>query len=447
MMDLDQDTFEDLLNKGQFRTLRQRLTGTDADEIAQLLEDIPHEKAVMAFRLLPKSLAVLVFEHFNAVQQQRLLESFGDQGVRVLLEAMPPDDRADLLEEVPAMVAKRLLKVLSPEQRKVTMELLGYSEGTAGRAMTPYFVDLRSDMTAVQALQRIRDLALDRETVYESYVMDGERHLKGIVSLKDLVLASPETRVSGIMKPDPKAVDTNSDQEEAARTLREYNLLAVPVVDVEGRLVGIITWDDVADILEEEATEDMYKLVGIAGERVSGPLHVSLRNRLPWLSVNLVTTFIAALVINMFESTIARVVALAMFLPVVAGEGGIGGTQTLTVVVRSMVLREITGRRGGLRLLMREICLGILHGLLMGMMVGAVAYIWKGSYMLGIVLGLAMLGNMVIAGLAGAGIPLLLTRLKIDPAVASAVIVTTCTDVAGFFLFLGLATLLINFLL
>jgi magnesium transporter len=175
-------------------------------------------------------------------------------------------------------------------------------------------------------------------------------------------------------------------------------------------------------------------------------LRVSLRNRLPWLYINLGTTFLAALVISFFESTIALLAVLAVFLPVVAGQGGIGGTQTLTLVVRSMVLGEINGRNG-LRLLVREIALGILHGLLMAVVVGVIAYFWKGSYMLGVVLGLAMLGNMIIAGLAGAGIPLLLVRLKIDPAVASAVIVTTCTDVAGFFLFLGLATVLIKYLI
>jgi magnesium transporter len=446
-MHLEQDTFAELLEKRDFRTLRQRLQGMEADDIAQLLGNVSYEKAVLAFRLLPKDSAVKVFEYLDPEQQQHLLESFGDQGVRVLLEAMPPDDRADLLEEVPAMVAKRLLRVLSPEQRAVTMELLGYAEGTAGRAMTPYFVDLRGDMTAAQALERIRDLALDRETVYESYVMDKERHLQGIVSLKDLVLANPGKKVSGIMRPDLKSIDTGTDQEEAARVLRDNDLLAVPVVDREQRLVGIITWDDVADIVEEEATEDMYKLAGIPGERVSGPIRLSLRNRLPWLLINLATTFIAASVINIFESTIARFAVLAVFLPVVAGQGGIGGTQTLTLVVRSMVLREIIGPRSAYRLLLREMFLGFIHGFLLAIIVGVVGYIWKGNFMLGVVLALAMLGNMFIAGLAGAAIPLLLARFKIDPAVASAVIVTTVTDVVGFFLFLGIATLLISLLL
>lgn len=445
-MDLDKDTLEELLDTYHFRDLRQRLTEMEALDIAQLLESVSHEKEVLAFRLLPKSLAVTVFEYFDTEQQQKLLESFGDQGVRALLEAMPPDDRAELLEEVPAMVARRLLQVLSPEQRQITMELLGYQEGTAGREMTPYFVDLRLNMTAGQALERIRGFALNRETIYESYVMDGERHLLGSVSLKDLVLASPVKMVSAIMNVEHHAVSTNTDQEEAARILRDNNMLAVPVVDDENRLVGILTWDDVADILEEEATEDMYKLVGITGERISGPLLKSMRNRLPWLFINLITTFIAALVINVFESTIAQVVALAVFLPVVAGQGGIGGTQTLTLVVRSMALREITGKRGGFKLLTRELSLGLLHGLLMALVVGLVAYAWKGNYILGVVLGLAMLGNMILAGLTGAGIPLLLSKLKIDPALASAVIVTTFTDIAGFFLFLGLATLFLHML-
>jgi magnesium transporter len=190
----------------------------------------------------------------------------------------------------------------------------------------------------------------------------------------------------------------------------------------------------------------MYKLAGVTGERMFGPLKASVRNRLPWLFVNLGTTFLAAAVISIFESTIAKVVALAVFLPVVAGQGGIGGTQTLTLVVRSMALGDVP-KAAGMRLLKREIILGVLHGLLLGLAVGIIAYVWKGNFVLGVVLSLAMLGNMLIAGFTGAGVPLLLNKLKVDPAVASAVIVTTCTDVFGFLLFLGLAALLVTSLL
>jgi magnesium transporter len=446
MTDLDKQIFEDLFEKKQYKTLRQKLLDLEPVDISQLLNEAPRDNAMIAFRLLPKSLAVDVFDHMDRNMQNWLLESFSDQAAKAFLEAMPPDDRVELLDEVPAMVAKKLLQILSPEQRQVTMELLGYKEKTAGRAMTPYFVDLRQGMSATQAIQRIRDLSLNRETIYESYVMDEKRHLIGTISLKDLVLSKPDTTVLDIMRPDPKVVSTNTNQEDVARILRDNNLLAIPVVDMEGRLVGIITWDDVADILEKEATEDMYKLAGITGERVFGPLRTSLRSRIPWLSINLATTFLAALVISLFESTIAKIVVLAAFLPIVAGQGGIGGTQTLTLVVRSMALREITGKRSNYQLIKRELYLGMLHGLLMAIIVGTVAFIWKDNFMLGVVLGLAMLGNMIIAGLAGTMIPILLSKLKIDPAVASAVIVTTCTDIAGFFLFLGLATVFLKLL-
>jgi magnesium transporter len=446
MTDLDKQLFEDLFEKKQYKTLRQKLLDLEPVDISQLLNEAPRDNAMIAFRLLPKSLAVDVFDHMDRNMQNWLLESFSDQAAKTFLEAMPPDDRVELLDEVPAMVAKKLLQILSPEQRQVTMELLGYKEKTAGRAMTPYFVDLRQGMSATQAIQRIRDLSLNRETIYESYVMDEKRHLIGTISLKDLVLSKPDTTVLDIMRPDPKVVSTNTNQEDVARILRDNNLLAIPVVDMEGRLVGIITWDDVADILEKEATEDMYKLAGITGERVFGPLRTSLRSRIPWLSINLATTFLAALVISLFESTIAKIVVLAAFLPIVAGQGGIGGTQTLTLVVRSMALREITGKRSNYQLIKRELYLGMLHGLLMAIIVGTVAFIWKDNFMLGVVLGLAMLGNMIIAGLAGTMIPILLSKLKIDPAVASAVIVTTCTDIAGFFLFLGLATVFLKLL-
>jgi magnesium transporter len=446
MTDLDKQLFEDLFEKKQYKTLRQKLLDLEPVDISQLLNEAPRDNAMIAFRLLPKSLAVDVFDHMDRNMQNWLLESFSDQAAKAFLEAMPPDDRVELLDEVPAMVAKKLLQILSPEQRQVTMELLGYKEKTAGRAMTPYFVDLRQGMSATQAIQRIRDLSLNRETIYESYVMDEKRHLIGTISLKDLVLSKPDTTVLDIMRPDPKVVSTNTNQEDVARILRDNNLLAIPVVDMEGRLVGIITWDDVADILEKEATEDMYKLAGITGERVFGPLRTSLRSRIPWLSINLATTFLAALVISLFESTIAKIVVLAAFLPIVAGQGGIGGTQTLTLVVRSMALREITGKRSNYQLIKRELYLGMLHGLLMAIIVGTVAFIWKDNFMLGVVLGLAMLGNMIIAGLAGTMIPILLSKLKIDPAVASAVIVTTCTDIAGFFLFLGLATVFLKLL-
>ena len=247
------------------------------------------------------------------------------------------------------------------------------------------------------------------------------------------------------MNRDINSVTAETDQEECAKVMQRYNLDLLPVLDSEGRLSGVIMDDDLVDVVVEEATEDMFRIASVGGERIAGPLTNSLRSRLPWLYINLATAFLAAVMVSLFETTITRVVALAVFLPVVASQGGIGGTQTVTLVVRSMALGEVP-RRLGLRLLARELALGLIHGVALGIVVGIVAYLWKGNVTLGLVLGLAMLGNMLVAGMFGAGVPLLLRQLRMDPAVSSAVFVTTFTDVIGFVLFLGLAAIFVEHL-
>jgi magnesium transporter len=265
MEEMNIDAFKELLAEKNYKVLREKLLETEPSNIAELLDSIPDDKVLTVFRLLPKTLAVDVFDYMDGSLQNRLLECFSDQAARNFLEAMPPDDRIELLEEVPANVARRLLQILSPEQRRLTVHLLGYAEGTAGREMTPYFIDLHVHMTVAQAMERIRKLAIDRETIYVCYVMDRARHLIGTVSLRDLVIADPEAKVADIITPNPVFVFTNTDREEVAKILREKELIAVPVVDAEERLVGIITYDDVADIIEEEATEDIYRFGAVQG--------------------------------------------------------------------------------------------------------------------------------------------------------------------------------------
>ncbi|MEE9261320.1 MAG: magnesium transporter, partial [Dehalococcoidia bacterium] len=256
-------------------------------------------------------------------------------------------------------------------------------------------------------------------------------------------LARPSAIISDIMDRDVISVPVGTDQEESARLMDRYNLNYLPVIEQGQKLVGLILVEDVVDVLQEEATEDMYRISGLGRERLFGPLKSSVARRLPWLFVNLGTTVLAALVISLFESTIEGLVILAVFLPMVAGQGGIGGTQTLTLVVRGMALGEIFRDRG-YRLLTRELALGLMHGVLLGVAAGVLAWVWKGNATLGLVLGIAMMGNMVVAGLTGAGVPLMLRKLGMDPAVSAAVFVTTVTDVLGFLLFLGLAAALVN---
>ena len=324
--------------------------------------------------------------------------------------------------------------------------LLQHPDDTAGGVMTPHYPVGRESISAGNALDELRFLSPDAEDISSIFVVDDENKLVGTLSVTRLALARPHVMVGDIAHREFIAVRTDTDQEESARLMEHYNLNQLPVVDQEGHLRGVILAEDMVDVVEEEATEDMYRIAGVAGERVFGPLKNSLRNRLPWLYMNLATAFLAALVISFFESTIVQVVALAVFLPVVAGQGGIGGTQTVTIVVRSMALGEVPASVG-LRLLARELILGLINGILLGIVVGVIAFAWKGNPFLGVVLGLAMMGNMLVAALAGAGVPLLLRQLHLDPAVSSAVFVTTFTDVFGFLLFLGLAAAFIQFLL
>jgi magnesium transporter len=280
-----------------------------------------------------------------------------------------------------------------------------------------------------------------QEDVSYLYVTDSDQKLMGVVSLRDLVFRKPHRRIEEIMNREVKSVRVDADQEEIARQFEHYHYLGLPVVDYTGRLAGIVRANDVLEIAQEEATEDMQLMVGLSGEeRALTPWRKSMRTRLPWLYINLATAFLAAAVVGFFEDTIARWTVLAVFLPIVAGQGGNSGAQTLTVIIRELALGEISPGDGR-KAFVKEIVLGVANGFAIGIVVGVISYLWKGEAMLGIVVGLAMLLNMIAAAMSGVLIPFGLKAFKIDPALASSIFVTTVTDVAGFFFFLGLATL------
>ncbi len=382
-----------------------------------------------------------------------------------ILEEMEPQDAVSICQELPAARLAQILDLTSPdsaadilqlcsgERMEATLQqmadaeevlsLLQYRKDTAGGLMTLDYPVVKETVTTPNALDQLRLMGLEAEKINSVLVVDDQDRLVGSLSITRLALARPTALVGDIADRRIISVDANTDQEECVRLMERYNLIQLPVVDEDGRLTGVILTEDMVDVVEEEATEDMYRMASVAGERVMGSLRNSLHRRLPWLYLNLGTVLFAALIISFFESTILRVVSLAIFLPVVAGQGGIGGTQTVTLVVRSMALGEVP-RQVGLRLLAREVTLGLINGAFLGLVVGIIAYAWKGNGVLGFVVGIAMLGNMLVAGLAGAGVPLLLRRFRMDPAVSSAVFVTTFTDVIGFLLFLGLAAAFIG---
>ena len=407
----------------------EALLAMDHGPLGEALSHLDPESTAQVLEFLDLEEALALVSEIDPVMLSRVLDETS------------LDVAADVLRRLPQTQSLEALAGMS-EAAEVA-PLLGYADESAGGLMVPDFPVVSDYMTAAIALDVLRLLGPDAEEFDSIFVVDAAGRLLGSITVTRLALSPLNAVVSDIMHPEVVSVAFDTDQEECARLMERYGLRNLPVLGSNRRLIGIIMVEDVVDVVTEEATEDMFRIAGIAGERVMGPFGSSVRSRLPWLYINLATAFLAGLVISFFESTITRVAALAIFLPIVAGQGGIAGTQTLTLVVRSMALGELSSTRG-IRLVGRELLLGLVHGLLLAAVVGAVAYAWKGTPVLGLVVGAAMLGNMVVAGLAGSGVPLLLRRLKMDPAVSSAIFVTTFTDVLGFLLFLGMAAILIE---
>ena len=385
-----------------------------------------------------------------------VLEEMEDKDAAALAERLPVADLADILDEMEADEAADVLGDLPPERAAEALRemeepaeiisLLQYPDDTAGGLMTPAIVTLRRDWRAQEALEELRRVGPDADSAYYLFVADESGVLQGVVSLRDLAVALPETVVEALMDPGVVSVPVMADQELCARTLSRYGFLALPVVDEGERLVGVITADDLIEVAEDEATEDMYRMVGISGdERVLGPLWPSVIKRLPWLVINMATLFVAITVVNAFEWVIAGMVALATFLPLVSGEAGNAGSQTTTVIVRGMALGEID-TRNGVRALTKELGAAAINGAIIGIGAGVVIYLWKGEQVIALAAMLAMVLNFLVAALAGVLVPLGLKLIRVDPALASAAFVTAVTDTLGFLFFLGIATLLMQWL-
>lgn len=351
-----------------------------------------------------------------------------------------PDDAADLLDLLPGDRREQILAKLGGDQGTALEALLEQDEPTAGSIMTTDFLALREDLAVTEAIEAIRRYPR-KESFFYVYTIDSDEHLVGVLSLRSLILADPGVALAAIMVPHVVRCSVETSQEEVARLVARYDLLSIPVVDTQNRLVGVITVDDVLDVIQEEAEEDLLHLGGVAvGERVSTAPLTAFRMRLPWLMVNLVTAFVASSVVRIFEGTIDQWAALAVFMPIVAGMGGNAGTQTLTVFVRALALGEIDWQTRW-RPLMKEFIIGAGNGAVLGFLTAVIVWLWVGDHRLALILFAAMIFNMVVAGLAGGLVPVMLKRLGFDPAISSSIFVTTFTDVAGFFVFLGLAQL------
>ncbi|MFN2272217.1 MAG: magnesium transporter [Anaerolineae bacterium] len=445
---MEQATLDDVLGR-----LRVALEQADLGQATAIIEALHPVDQADVVTELDGSDQVALLSRLDPSESADVLEEMHDEDAAALAGLLSPSDLADILDEMEADEAADVLGDLSSEQAaealrqmeepQEVMQLLRYPDDTAGGLMTPTVITLNPEWTAERAISELRQIGPHTDSGYYLFVTDENDLLLGVVGLRELVTSHSETLVRDLMVQDVITVSVTTDQEDCARILSRYGFLALPVVDEIGRLVGVITADDLIEVTEEEATEDMYRMVGITGEeRVFGPVRLSVVKRLPWLVINIVTLLIAITVVDAFEPVIASMVALAIFLPLVSGEGGNAGSQTSTVIVRGIALGEV-GERNGLRVLNREVAIALVNGAILGLGTGLVVYVWKGEWVLSLAIAMAMVLNFLTAATAGVLVPLGLKKANVDPALASAAFITGFTDTFGFLFFLGIASLLL----
>ncbi len=432
----------ELIRAGKERSAWELIRQLHPADMGSIVAGLPRTSRDAMLRVMSPETVAWMLRQMNPVEAARVGTRFGSRMLSFVLGQLHPQQALATLRRVPLLRSPEVAESL--EQPLADAELLPHEADTAGALMVAQPPAVGIDGGAEAARDSLRAQGENRHKLTHVYVVGDGHGLAGQIGMVDLALAGEGTPVRDLAAPVVAAVTVDTPVDECARLQRHYNLTQLPVVDGD-RLIGVILAESLLGAAIEQDTRQMQQVASVAGETVDGPLAASVQTRLPWLTINLGTTFLAAATVALFESTLTQVVVLAAFLPVVAGQGGIGGTQTLTLIVRAIALGELVGV-GARRLLTREAILGVLHGAWLGILVAVVAVLWKQNLGLGLVLGLAMFGNMIIAGSVGAGVPLFLRRMGMDPAVASAVVVTTVTDVVGFLLFLGIASTFITLL-
>lgn len=440
------------------KDLLERLLNYTQEELEEKIEDIHpadvldllHDNEDDFFKILKRSpdwFIAAILEEEEDEEKYEILKKFSESEQKKILGEMSSDELTDLVGALDEEETRSVLKKINEEDRKDVYKLLSYDPDTAGGIMATEFVSIRENKTIEKTLKYLQKEAPDAESAYYLYVINKENVLKGVVSLRDIVCNDFDTKISEITNTNVISVPYYMDQEEVAIKFEKYGFMTMPVVDENNKILGIVTVDDIVEVMQEETTEDIHRLGGVdEEEKVDGSLRDSIKSRLPWLIVNLITAILAASVVGAFEGTISQVVTLATFMPIVAGMGGNAGTQSLTIVVRGIALGELD-KDNGIRIFIKELLVGLTTGIVIGAIIAVLGFMWERNFVFGIVIGLAMILNMMVATMSGFIVPVILKKLKVDPALASAVFVTTVTDVLGFFFFLGLATMFISYLI
>ncbi|WP_367867428.1 magnesium transporter [Pedobacter sp. WC2423] len=443
------------LDKSDVTKIKSALNGSDnqlavildeyhASEIAILFESLTQEDRQRIINLLPVETASEIFAemHEEAHPEELLFQLHPDKRTEIV-EELDYDDATDIISQLEEHEQKEILEDLSEDDASHIRNLLSYDEDTAGGLMNTEFIRIQLHLKKKDAIDEIIRQSEEIEEFYTIFVVDENNVFQGIVSLKDIIKAKGNVEITSLVKSDVAWVSPDTDQEEVARLISQYNITSIPVLDNQMKLLGRVTFDDVIDVLEDENTEDILKISGVSeDEELSGNWVEAVKSRLPWLIINLGTAFLASAVVRHFEPTIAKIAVLSAYMTIIAGMGGNAATQALAVTVRRISLYDLTDNQA-YRTVLKEFTVGLINGAVTGLIVFIFALVFDANPLLGLVIFLAMTGNLVIAGVTGAGIPLILKRVGIDPAIASSIIITTFTDVFGFLLLLGMASKLL----
>ena len=444
------ENMEEFLQKNDDERIREFIENVHPADIAEVLVDLEDEDQNRLFTLLPWDMATDVLEDINSETFSRLIRALPIEKKIVVLDMMSTDDMVDKLGELSELRQQEIISFLNDEDADDVKALLVYDEDTAGGIMTKEYISVYQDITCYEAIEVLREESPDAETIYYVFVTDHEKRLVGVISLRELIVSKPDQLIEEVMSPNVISVNVNDDQEEVARDVQKYDLLAIPVTDDEDTLVGIITVDDVIDVFEEEATEDILKFVGSSeledydDEGLVTKIVTSVRSRLPWLIVTVFGGLLSATVISGFQDALSTNAALALFMPLLAGMGGNVGTQSSTLTVRNIATGNIDSGDVA-KTLVHEIFVGLLVGLACSLLVAAIVFFMQeGNYLLCLIVGLAMWANMITAATIGTLVPLTFKKIGIDPAVASAPFITTTIDITGLSIYFTLATLMIT---
>ena len=436
-----------LVEDKRFTELKNKLKDMNSADISEILDELDDvESVIIVFRLLDKEKAGITFSHMESDMREKLIHAFTDRELKNVLDELFMDDTVDLIEEMPSNVVPKILKAIPKEDRKIVNELLKYPDDSAGSIMTTEFIDLKENMTVEDALKRIRKIGTDSETIYTCYVLDEERILKGIINIKDILLSKKETKIGTLMETNIISVNTLEDQEEVAKIFDKYDLYALPVVDNESRLVGIITVDDAMDVLQEEVDEDFNKMAAITPTE-DGYFETSVfkhaKSRIVWLLVLMLSSAITGAIITNYENAFAAVPVLVAFIPMIMGTGGNCGSQSSTLIIRGLATDELE-LKDVFKILWKEIRVAVIVGVILALVNGLRIFVQYDSLQLAVTIGLSITVTIIMAKSIGCLLPLLAKKLKLDPAIMAAPLISTIVDILSILIFFQIATLIMG---